>query len=380
MKTTRNRLEKKNLILYNKSMNNNTYFVNKSIGRTLAAAAVILLLISVSTNLWPAPAQKLFDSHEIIGMTLEYDIKAFSKDKGDDRGYHKAKLSYTGPGGQAIMLDVKIRARGKLRRTFLKCLVPAFKMKLNKKQVKGTLFDGQKSLKLVTHCKNKPKRYEEYYVQEYLIYRTYNILTPFSYRVRLVNITYVDSQKKEDTFTSPAFFIENTKKMAKRNNCKPTKLKQIQLIKTDYDTSTLASVFQYMIGNTDWSVRSGHNITRILHNEDKKFYPVPFDFDLSGIIDADYARPDERFPIRSVRERYFRGYTKNLAQFYRIFAVFRKHKEEILNLYQTFPLLSDKLKKRSLKYIEEFYEIIKNPKLINRYFVDNYRGRPRPKR
>lgn len=356
-------------------MKKKTKYVNVS-----ALAATLLLLTSFALPVAAEGPEKLFDSNDIIDLTLEYDIKIFGKDKGEKRRYHKAKLSYTGPDGNVISLDVRIRARGKLRRTFLKCLVPAFKMKLNKKQAKGTLFHGQKSLKLVTHCKNKPKRYEEFYVQEYLVYRVYNILTPVSYKVRMAKVTYVDSQKKEKTFTRPTFFIENTKKLAKRNNSKNTKLKQIQLIKTDYDTATLASVFQYMIGNTDWSIRAGHNVTRIVHNVNKKFYPIPFDFDLAGIIDADYARPDERFPIRSVRERFFRGHTKSLPQFHKIFAIFRKHKEEILELYRSYPLLSDKLKKRSIKYIESFYDIIDKPKLIKRYFIDNYRGRPLPKR
>jgi hypothetical protein len=348
--------------------------------KALVVMAAVAWLGPSASFLWPAAPEKLFDSNEIIDMTMEYDIKIFSRDRGAKRRYHKAKLSYTGPGGNTVTLDVRIKTRGKLRRTFLKCLVPAFKMKINKKQAAGTLFRGQKSLKLVTHCKNKPKRYEEYYVQEYLVYRTYNILSPISYRVRMANITYIDTNKKIETFTRPSFFIENDKKLAKRHKAKVTRVTQIPLIKTDYDTATMVSVFQYMIGNTDWSIRAGHNTIRLVSTVDKKIYPVPYDFDLAGIINADYARPDERIPIRSVRERFFRGHTKNLAQFYKIFAIFRKHKQEILNLYQTFPLLSNKLKQRSIKYIEGFYDIIKNPKLIKRYFIDNYRGRPLPKR
>jgi hypothetical protein len=348
---------------------------------------IIIMLIQMALVIIPLQAveagktAKLFSSDDTLDLTLEYNIKKFRKDKGKNRQYHPATLSYTGPDGNVVSLKVQIKARGKLRRTFLNCLIPPYKMKFNKKKTMGTLFEGQKSLKLVTHCKNKPKQFEAFYLQEFLVYRMYNTLTPMSFRVRLANISYIDTKKKAAGFTRTAFFIESYKAMAKRNNAKITKVKSIRLPQADFSTSTLVSVFQYLIGNTDWSIRSGHNVERIVFkSQPGKFFPVPFDFDLSGIIDASYARPDERIPIRSVRERYYRGFSKSLPQFNRTFELFRTHKEEIYNLYSSTPLLSEKLKKRTIKYLNGFYKIINNPKLVKRYFIDNYRGRPRPKR
>jgi len=322
----------------------------------------------------------LFDSDTILELELKYNIKKFSKDKSSGRSEHPAKLSFFDSLGQRVTLDIKIRIRGKMRRMLLKCRVPVFKMKFDKSQTTGTMFQGQKSLKLVTHCKTSPKFFQHYMFQEYLIYKMFTILTDFSYRVRLAKITYIDSIKKVKPFTKYTFFIESSQQLAERLKAKAVDDPDVRLRDMDFETSTLVSVFEYMIGNTDFSIGGGHNIKLFTIGENPKYYPVPFDFDQSGLIDAYYARPDEVFPIRSVRERLFRGYNKNEAQFNKTFAICLRHKHETYRLYRDFPFLPEKVKKRSLKYLESFYEIIKNRKLVRRYFINNYRGRPWPKR
>jgi len=322
----------------------------------------------------------LFDSEEPLDLVLEYDVNKFKKDRGLKRDYHPAKLSYITLEGKQVTLDAEIRVRGKLRRQLLKCIVPPVRFKFDKTKTKGTLFENQGKLKLVSHCKNKPKYYEHYYMIEYLIYKTYNILTDLSFRVRQVRITYTDTKNITGPFTKYGFFIEYYKDMAKRNNAKPVDIESIPLEQADFETSTLASVFQYMIGNTDWSIRSSHNMKLVKYPGNPNYFPVPFDFDMAGLIDAHYARPDLALPLRSVRERLFRGFCKNLGQFNRTFMVYHKHKEEIFALYRDNPILPDKLKIRCVKYLKAFYQIISSPKLVKRYFIDNYRGRPRPKK
>lgn len=320
----------------------------------------------------------LFDSDQVLDLELSYNVNKFKKDRGLKRDFHPAKLSYTGPEGKQVTIDVEIKVRGKLRRQMLKCTVPPFRIKFDKTKTKNTLFQDQDKLKLVSHCKNKPKYFEQYYLIEYLIYKTYNILTDLSFRVRLVKLTYTDSENKEEPFTKFSFFIEDAREMAKRNNGKAVEVESIELEQADFEVSTLASVFQYMIGNTDWSIGAGHNIQLVKIAGDPHFFPVPFDFDMAGIIDTHYARPYIELPIKSVRERLFRGFCKSEVQFNRTFAIFHKHKEEIIALYRDFPHLPDKLKKRCINYLNAFYQIISSPKLVKRYFIENYRGRPKP--
>lgn len=341
---------------------------------------MVILGLVLPLGLGAQAAPGLFDSDEALDLELAYDVKKFSNDRGESRVYHPAKLSYMDPEGKRITLDIRIRVRGRLRRQMLNCLVPPFKMKFDETRAANTIFRKQKTLKLVTHCRNSPAFYQHYTLLEYLVYKIYNILTDMSFRVRMARITYIDSQQKKEPFTRYAFFIEHYKQMARRNNAKRVDIASITDPQADFETSTLVSVFEYMIGSTDWSIRSTHNIELLTIGDNPQYFPVPFDFDQVGLIDAHYARPDLALPIRSVRERLFQGFCKSEAQFNRTFAIFHKHKEEILNLYRDSTLLPDKLKKRSIKYLEGFYKIIANPKLVRRYFIDNYRGRPLPKR
>ena len=356
---------------------------NINIKKRFFFALIVIMFLSLTVGSQEAAADKihgLFDAEETLNLDLEYDINELKKDRGPSRGYHPAKLSYIDPEGKRKTLDVRIKVRGRLRRQMLKCLVPPFKIKFDKSRTPNTLFEKQKKLKLVVHCKNKPKFYQDYTLQEYLVYKMYNILTDLSFRVRLARITYIDSRGKEKSFTKYAFFIESYKQMADRNHAKTVNITSILPQQADFAASALAAVFEYMIGNTDWSIRSSHNMRLLTIGDNPKYFPVPFDFDQSGLIDAHYARPDLALPIRSVRERLYRGFCKNKAQFNRTFVIFHKHKKEIFSLFRDFSPLPEKIRKRNLEYLEKFYDIITNPKLVKRYFIDNYRGRPFPKR
>ncbi len=347
---------------------------------TLFYAVFVLLALAQPVLLRAQHPPGLFDSTKILDLKLEYDIKKFSKDRGTSRGYHPAKLTYVTPENKPVTLDVRIIVRGNMRRQMLDCLVPMFKIEFEKSQTPHTIFENQESLKVVPHCKNKPDFYQYYTFQEYLVYKIYNILTDISFRVRLARVTYNDTRKDIKSFTAYGFFIESYEQMAQRNLAKTVEVTTITYPQLDFETSTLVSVFEYMIGSTDWSMLASHNIKLLTIGANPIYFPVPYDFDQVGLIDAHYARPDLSLPIRSVRERLFRGYCKSEVQFNQSFMVFRKYKKEILSLYRDFAFLPDKIKKRKIKYLEEFFDIIANPKLVKRYFIDNYRGRPLPKK
>lgn len=339
---------------------------------------VTILIVLFSGVIFADSMPRVFEENSMLDLTLAYDVNGLKKDKGDDRSYHPAVLSYSTPQGETVSVNVEIIARGKLRRQFLGCLVPPIRFKFDPANTKGTIFQGQTKIKMVTHCRNSPKFWQEYYMHEYLIYRIYNLLTDLSFRVRLVRMKYLDTQKKRKPFEKYGFLIENYKKMVKRNKAKTVKEESIALPKADFETSALFSVFQYMIGNTDWSIRSSHNTVLVTFPDHYNYFPVPYDFDFAGIINTHYAVPTPGLPIKSVRERLYRGFCKSEAQFKKTFAIFNEKKAAIYALYKEFPLLSTKTKKRALKYLDEFYKIIDSPKLVQRYFIENYRGRPLP--
>lgn len=322
---------------------------------------------------------KIFDSEEMLTVALEYDINALKGDRGNIRSFHPARFSYKEPDGRAVVMDVKIKTRGRLRRQLLDCLVPNFKIEFNKEQTKGTLFRKEESLKVVAHCKNSPAFFQHYYLKEYLLYKLYNQLSEYSFRVRPVQFVFTDSQKKRETFSAYGFFIESYEEMIKRFKAEEIADEtEIALTDFDLDNATLLAVFEFMIGNTDWSVQVGHNTRRFRLAGNPRTFAVPFDFDLSGAVDAHYATPAEGMPIKTVRDRYFRGYNRDIRQFNKIFDIFRAKKAAMEGIIRDFQLLPDSARKKMLDYLEDFFRIINDSALTERFFVNNYRGRPRP--
>jgi hypothetical protein len=140
-------------------------------------------------------------------------------------------------------------------------------------------------------------------------------------------------------------------------------------MKTDRELFLKMAVFQFLIGNTDWSIQYLHNIKLIGNLNTTDLIPIPYDFDMSGIVNTFYAMPAEALQLKSVRERLFRGYCiKNMKEFQPILEHFIRLKSDIYNLYQTDLLLDKTYKKNTLKYIDQFYKIITDEKLSQRAF------------
>ena len=309
-----------------------------------------------------------FESDEILKLVLAADLKTLKWDIGDNPGYHPATISYMSPDNIPISIEVKVKTRGNFRKKRLNCNFPPLKLNLPKKNSINTIFAGQDKLKMVIHCQDKRKIYEQYLLQEYLIYKIYNLFTEMSFRVRLALITYVDTKGKYKPITKYAFFIEDEDTMAVRNGCRITKIKNLPQTKTNQQKMTLFYVFQYFIGNTDWSVSALHNVKLIqLDNFYGPPIAVPYDFDFSGVINPHYALPDPILPISSITERLFRSCrtSKELAS---IFAHFIEYKDEIYALYKNLSPLEEKYINKALKYYDKFYEIINNPKAVKKKF------------
>ena len=123
------------------------------------------------------------------------------------------------------------------------------------------------------------------------------------------------------------------------------------------------ALFQYMIGNTDWRIKSGHNtkfmksITRV----SQKVTPVPYDFDYAGFVGTHYSHPQEWTSIETVKEREYMGYCRNNDEAYlKTIKHFLDKKAEILNTIESFTYLSERERKELIKYIEGFYSLLDN--------------------
>ncbi len=317
---------------------------------------------------------RLFGSDSMLVLTVEGDLRTCIRDRGDDPAYHPISVTVYSPAGGSVVLDMQAKVRGNFRKKPGVCPFPPLKINMKKKQVKGTIFEGEDKLKLVTHCKGKNQAFEHILFQEYLAYRAYQLLTDESFRVRLVEITYVNTGKRPFKEVHHGFLIEDDEALAERLGGQLQMGGTILPSDTEEISSNRLALFQYMIGNTDWSIPGAHNVVILRKEAGTILTCIPYDFDWSGIVNAPYAQPSRLLEIKSVRERLFRGACRPEETWTPVWEQFQSIKEDLFFLYTTFPYLSEVERKKSIRYLEEFYEIIENPRTRKRNILDACRN------
>ncbi|MFC1660226.1 hypothetical protein ACFL3S_02010 [Gemmatimonadota bacterium] len=360
---------------------------------TTLAIFLLLSFSSVSASLraqeqeLPTPEQveaarqaPLFSSHEVIDLTIEADFPALKReDRSRESEERPARIVWNTADGESGSLDIQIRTRGNFRLQRRNCDFPPLRLNVKKGEAAGTLFENQDKLKVVSPCKIRQDYWEQYVVLEYLTYRTLNALSDLSFRVRLARVTYVDNTNQDETFTRYAFLIEDDTDMAQRNEGRKQDWQGGDLLPNRIEPhhAILIDVFQYMMGNTDWSAVRMHNMELFI-GSDGALSTVPFDFDFAGIVDARYASPDPSLPIRRVRQRLFRGFCPDDAgrspeEYEPIYELFRLKKDEIYEMWRSQEGLGEDELKDSLEYFDDFYEILDDPGKIESRMMRNCR-------
>lgn len=327
-----------------------------------------LFIVLLSIYNIPAIGQEgsLFDHAEPLELILEADVVALIEDKSEEPEYTSALLIHKLPENSIHAFDLKVKPRGNTRRLTELCDFPPLKFNLKKGQIKNTVFDGHDKLKFVSQCK-QTEEFQHYVLEEYLLYQTYNILTEESYRTRLVHITIKDIKLRMPIIRMTGFLIEDDEDLAKRIDAKPFK-ERVYSQDSCYESAVdRLSVFQYMIGNTDWYINTRHN-TDVFQKIGGELIPVPFDFDFAGVINTIYASPSKQVPIIQVTQRYFKGSCRPTDAYDATILLFNEKKEEIYSLYSSFEYLPKYIVKKSLRYYDKFYKIINRPELLDETF------------
>ena len=327
-----------------------------------------LLFSLILSSVAAAGIDPLFATHEILELNLKGPLKTISQKRELDVRY-PGVVTYQDDAGKTVELKVELEARGNFRRRRSTCKFTPLKLTFNKKLTGGTVFENQKKLKLVNQCNPVNKKYEEYLMLEYLAYLIFNEITPLSFSVRLANITYEEVDSKQKPRSNLAFFIEHKKRLAKRIGAKQLELEQSSAVDIDSLHLNQGSLFQLLIANVDWSATHG-NEGECCHNyklfglADDRQLSIPYDFDLSGFVNAKYSKPFVGMGQTSIRKRMYRGYCRNNHLLPENIELFNNKKAAILALIQEFPHLSDRKKKSTIAFIDSFYKIINNPKRI----------------
>ena len=308
--------------------------------------------------------QQFFLDERVIDVTFTTDIKKLRTQK-KVPVWQPANIVMRFSDTAVISEEIKVEPRGEFR----KATCDIASLMLNFKNTGSPKLSPLKKLKLVGGCHSNSND-EELLLKEYLVYKIYNFLNNMSFRVRLMHITYKDSYGKTKPYTQYAFLIEDLKDLCSRNNFVEINKKTFNPAATNRQNTTFVCIFQYMVGNTDWSLPNFHNLKMLVPKTDTlaDCYLVPYDFDFSGVVDAGYATPYEQLGTTSVKERVYRGPPRNLEELQQAVDIFKEKKERIMFYINDFPLLNAKIKRTVIDYLDEFYEIINKKNSIRSVF------------
>ncbi|MBV6522266.1 MAG: hypothetical protein MNPFHGCM_02412 [Gemmatimonadaceae bacterium] len=310
-------------------------------------------------------ALPLFKSHDPLAFTLIANFRALSRDR--DTLSTKRFAARLVVAGTTDTIPMRLRTRGHYR--LAKCSFVPLRMEFTKKTVDGSPFENEKSLKLGTHCQ-KDDLYEQYVLREYLVYRIQQLVSPIAFRVRLARVTYVDSASMNSQGTYWGLIVESEEHMAARFGGIVRELRRATFDDVEQVPLLGMSLFEYMIGNTDWSLYALHNV-RVISTPSGEILPVPYDFDFSGLVDARYATPDPKLPIRNVRQRLFRGPCKAVEEWAPVVARFVGKKAEVMALYDSLPGLDKGYAQDAKEYLADFYRTIERPGDMRAEIVEN---------
>ena len=316
-----------------------------------------------------AEKRPLFADTVPFALTLNADFKVINKDRAvEGKKDYPGVLTVANDGGKVDTFNVKLRTRGHFRLRASSCSFVPLRVEFAKDETKHTIFDGQKTLKLITHCQSD-REYEEYPRREYLAYRALNLLTAQSFRARLTTATYVQHTDNKPIITRLGLFLEDDDDVARRMEGRIMELPRAFFKDVEPHMLTLSMMYEYMIGSTDFSLYALHNV-RLIRTQKNTTYMVPYDFDMTGLVNAIYAIPARELGIKTVRDRIYRGPCRTAEELEPVLELFRSKKAQILALYDTFPGLSDTYRREAKDYLNEFFRTLDRKGDVKRTFID----------
>jgi hypothetical protein len=324
----------------------------------LAALGVALLAQEPPRR---APPPPLFRSDSVLTLTIRGDLRHLFRDR-DTTGvpWREGTVTIAGEGGAPpVTVPVRMRTRGIYR--LAHCDIPPIRLRFREGDVRGTPLDSLGRPKLTSVCQNRTD-YEQYLLLEYAVYKIYRLITPISLSARLLRVTYEDSADAMRPFTRYAFVTEDPERFAERMGGTLVDSLGIGFRQLQRDNIVRLSLFQYLIGNTDWAVPYLHNIALLRTDS---LYAFTYDFDWSGAVDPPYAVPNRQIlHIYTVRDRQYRGICATADE---VFSQFESLKDSIAAVYRAVPGLTPRNVDRTIRYYDDFYrELADRPRFLNR--------------
>lgn len=315
--------------------------------------------------------KQFFTDTSVVVITIQTDMKRLYGQR-KSPAFQPGKITWHNADSSGdITENIKVRLRGNYRRE--NCGVASLMVEF-RDSASNSRLKNLKNLKLVAPC-GRGFDNEQLVIKEYLVYKIYNELTDRSFKVRLLNLTFKDLNGKMQSTKQFAFAIEPIDDVAKRNGCAEEDERKVLTEQTDRTHTTLVSMFQYMIANTDWSIPLYHNIKLIETKEPPFFAPfvIPYDFDYCGLVNAPYAIPHESTGLTSVTERMYMGFPRTMEEIRITADIFKARKEKIFSIINTNPLLGANTKNTMINFLNEYYDILDSDNQMKNEFITNAR-------
>ncbi len=314
----------------------------------------------------------LFEDTAISNVVLRAPLDGLFRDPSD-----AAPVAGTIEIGQGPEAAVTCEAYGMSR--LRECDIPLLHIRPAEGGPGASGINGHEALRLVTPCRTRGDR-DRHIMLEYLVYSSYALLTDTALRTRLVRVRFFDTAVEKERAAGYGFFVEDIRDAAARHGLRWHDAQPRSLAELDPVQLTLMTLFQFMVGNTDWSaVRARsteqccHNVAVLWDDKHERGLVLPFDFDQSGVVNAPYAVPTPEFGIRSVTQRVFRGFCEHNRYLEAAIARFNEVRPEIEALFASPELPYPKDRRRALRYVGEFYEIVNDSKKLERQIVGRCR-------
>lgn len=338
-------------------------------------AALFLIVLIYLFSIESLAQEKLFDSEEILELNMQLSIKDL-RTESNDSTYMKSVLSFKTSDGSWDTLDVSLRVRGNFRKQ--NCYYPPVRMKVKKKQAKESLFQGNRSLKIVFPC-SKSKNADDLIAKEFLCYQLYEQVTKYTFHTRLIKINFLnEDDKKGEVQSLLGFLIEDDDEVAERFDGEIIENKHIIGAIMEDSSSVRHDFFQYMIGNTDWSSMYQHNM-KILKIGDKTVIPLAYDFDMTGMVMPPYAQVSNLVDIKSVDERLYRGFCRDEEIMQTVRQEFLdKEVSKYAEIDKVLHLVDQSEAKYMKSYLADFFKIMKNDRSFNANILQACRSASNP--
>jgi len=310
----------------------------------------------------------LFQNEEPLKIKLKYHNKNLKKEIIDTILFD-SQISYEQDGVWKDV-DVKLRSRGNFRRNT--CYWVPVKVKIKKSAAKGTIFQGNKSLKLVLPCMKEPDNNDNI-MKEYIAYKLYEQISPYHFNARRVDVDFTEiygrKDKERKMVQLKGFLIEDDDIVAKRFDGKVVD-RFIHPLAMDAETSVQNAFFNFLIGNTDISVAYQHN-AKLLYIG-KRLIPLSYDFDMTGFVNPSYATVNETLGIKTVKDRIYRGFKRDGSILESVRQHYISKKVELTSILEAHASQFDNEReyKETYKFLNSFYEVLENDKKFKSEILD----------